>query len=300
MFNYRVLRAIGVAALAFLWTGCRPTLTSQWRQAAIVVDGDDAEWAGHKSFLEKHNLEFGIFNDADHLYLCFVLTDPVRQMQVARSGFSVWLDGEGGKDRNFGVRYPLGLAERFAPASDESQRPDGGMRDRRGMRCSRGSEERPQSGRASIDPEQLARMMERVLTDRDFEILGPLPGQRMRTSGADVPVEVAAAWSQGRLVYELKIPLSRGAGRVVGIGARSDKPIGLGLVAPVPDMARAAQRRTSFPGSLKRRRSSGEASWARSAPSARAAERRTGPSLSFNALISAGTACSAISRLPRP
>ena len=246
MFNYRVLRAIGVAALAFLWTGCRPTLTSQWRQAAIVVDGDDAEWAGHKSFLEKHNLEFGIFNDADHLYLCFVLTDPVRQMQVARSGFSVWLDADGGKDRTFGVRYPLGVAERFAPEGDESQRPDGRTGGR--ARGGRGSGGRPQSGRASIDPEQLARMMERVLSDGEFEILGPLPGQRMRTGGTDVPVSVAAAWSQGRLVYELKIPLSRGVGRQFGIGARSDKPIGLGLVAPVPDMARAGQRRS--PGGL--------------------------------------------------
>ena len=145
------LCAAATAGMALLWSGCgKPELVSQWRGGRIVViDGNDGEWQDARHLLEKENLVYGIFNDADYLYLYFNLSDRARQMQIARWGLTVWLDADGGKGKTFGVRYPLAMTEDDLPQG----RPGfsgGGRGGRRG-------------GGAALDPGQLARLMERLV-----------------------------------------------------------------------------------------------------------------------------------------
>ena len=109
--RFFTLCAGATAGIALLMSGCgRPELVSQWRGGRVVViDGDDGEWQNARHLLENENLVYGIFNDTKYLYLYFNLSDRTRQMQIARSGLTVWLDGGGGKGKAFGVRYPLAM-----------------------------------------------------------------------------------------------------------------------------------------------------------------------------------------------
>ena len=236
--RFFTLCAVATTGIALLWSGCgKPELVSQWRgERTIVIDGDDGEWQDVRHVLEKENLVYGIFNDADYLYLYFNLSDRARQMQIARSGLTVWLDPNGGKGKTFGIRYPLAMTETDLPEG----RPGfsgSGRGGRRGGGRSRG-------GGAALDPGQLARLMERLVARDDFEILGPLEDQLTRSSGLNTAgIEVAASWSDGRLIYELKVPLARGDGYAYAVGARADKPLGLGLEAPLPDIGAGFGRR---------------------------------------------------------
>ena len=223
--RFFTLCAGATASIALLMSGCgKPELVSQWRGGRVVViDGDDGEWQNARHLLENENLVYGIFNDAKYLYLYFNLSDRTRQMQIARSGLTVWLDGGGGKRKTFGVRYPLAMTQDDMPEG----RPgfSGGGRGGR-------SDGRFRGGGPSGDPAQLARLMEKLVARHDFEILGPFEDQRARSSGLNTAgIEVAASWSNGRLVYELKVPLARGDDYVYAVGARADKPLGLGLEA---------------------------------------------------------------------
>ena len=226
--RFFTLCAAATAGIALLLSGCgKPELVSQWRGGRVVViDGDDGEWQNARHLLENENLVYGIFNDAKYLYLYFNLSDRTRQMQIARSGLTVWLDGGGGKGKTFGVRYPLAMTQDDMPEG----RPGfsgGGSGGRSGGRF--------RGGVPSGDPAQLARLMEKLVARHDFEILGPLKDQRTRSSGLNTAgIEVAASWSNGRLVYELKVPLARGDDYVYAVGARADKPLGLGLEARMP------------------------------------------------------------------
>ena len=226
--RFFALCAAVTAGIALLLSGCgKPELVSQWRGGrGVVIDGNDDEWQNARHLLENENLVYGIFNDAKYLYLYFNLSDRTRQMQIARSGLTVWLDGGGGKGKAFGVRYPLAMTQDDMPEG----RPEvsGGGRGGRSGEPFRG-------GGPSGDPAQLARLMEKLVARRDFEILGPLEDQRTRSSGLNTAgIEVAASWSNGRLVYELKVPLARGDEYMYAVGARADKPLGLGLEARMP------------------------------------------------------------------
>ena len=230
------LCATATAGMALLWSGCgKPELVSQWRGGrTVVIDGKDGEWQNARHLIEKENLVYGIFNDADYLYLFFNLSDRARQMQIARSGLTVWLDGHGGKGKTFGVRYPLAMTAEDLPEGRRGS--PGGDGSGRGGRRSPG-------GEAAIDPSRLARLMERLVTRNDFEILGPLKDQRTRSSGLNTAgIEVAASWSDGRLMYELKVPLVRGGEYEYAVGARAGKPLGFGLEAPLPDIVGPGRR----------------------------------------------------------
>lgn len=225
---FRWICAAATAGIVLLLSGCgKPELVSQWRgERSIVIDGDDGDWRNARHLLEKENLVYGMLNDAEYLYLYFNLSDRRRQMQIARSGLSVWLDANGGKGRSFGVHYPLAMKETDLPETGPGL--SGGGRGRGGGRSP--------GGRAALDPAQLDRLMERLVARRDFQILGPLSDQRTSSSGRIIAgIEVAASWSEGRLIYELKVPLTRDAEHAYAVGVREGKPLGVGIEAPLPD-----------------------------------------------------------------
>jgi hypothetical protein len=224
-----------IAITALLWSGCgKPELVSGWRgERTVVIDGNDGEWQDARHLYEKENLVYGIFNDARYLYLYFNLSDRARQRQIARSGLTVWLDAHGGKGKTFGIRYPLAMTEADLP--QERPGPAAGAGRRGGRRFS--------GGEAALDPGQLDRLMERLVSRDDFEILGPLEDQRLRSSGLNTAgIEVAASWSDGRLIYELKVPLIRGDDHAYAVGARANKALGLGLEAPLPNFGQVTRR----------------------------------------------------------
>ena len=190
------------------FSGCNePELSSAWKDHEITVDGKGADWQHIARYVEKSNVAVGLLNDEHHLYVCLTTMDRITATQIAASGFTVWLDPEGGKKKTFGIRFPLGLQESGNPTKiKESMR----------------------------DPKKFRALFEDLGTE--MEILGPGEDQRVRTLRSAIEgIEVSAGYSEGRFVYELKLPLARSAEQRYGIGTDPGKEIGLGFETPELD-----------------------------------------------------------------
>jgi hypothetical protein len=84
-------------------------MQSNWRENEIEIDGSQTDWKGALTFLEKKNLSFGFMNDDHYLYACLVTGDPMLQSKILRMGFTIWFDATGGKDKKYGIRFPIGF-----------------------------------------------------------------------------------------------------------------------------------------------------------------------------------------------
>ena len=198
--------ALGVV-LSFVLAGCGATkLTSQWRDREIAIDGADADWYDAKIHIDKTPVDIGIINDGDYLYVCLTSADRTTQMQIARTGFTLWFDPGGGKGKKLGVRFPRGM-----------RGPE--MWTMRDLRRGQGP-----------DPGQLETMFDQVLLQGEMEILGPKKKQSRRlATGRESGPDVRAAYDRGRLVYELRMPLAQGD---FALGVENGATVGVGFTTP--------------------------------------------------------------------
>ena len=87
----------------------------------------------------------------------------------------------------------------------------------------------------------------------EMEILGPGKDERVRMVLAQAKgIEVKTAYSEGRLVYELKAPLARNAELPYAIGSRPGGTIGIGFETPEPDRERIREMMGQRPGGMGR------------------------------------------------
>jgi hypothetical protein len=108
----------------------------------------------------------------------------------------------------------------------------------------RGDRPEGRLGRGGIPTaEQLQRMYDRLGETPELEILGPAQGQQRRLLLAESDeILLQTSYRNGRLVYELRLPLASTAERPHGIGSAAGRTIGLGFETPQPDPAAFRQR----------------------------------------------------------
>lgn len=203
-------------ALAFFGlTGCGSFQTyvakSLWPQRQIIIDGKSDDWSGALSFVEKEQLSLGFFNDQDSLYLCLIAEGNFTRDQILRGGLTVWFDAEGGKKKNFGIRYPLGAFAR------EMQKP-GEMRN-------------PEETN-ELPPAEAMNELE-IIRSKKAE-----PERMEVTKAKDNGLEIMVAPSSGLVVYELKIPLLAKEGQALAVGAKPGAVVGIGFETSKPDLSR--------------------------------------------------------------
>lgn len=75
----------------------------------IQVDGRQDDWQDRLTFVEKKNVSVGVAHDRDFLYVCLVSNEQTLRRQMAGLGFTLWIDEKGGKDKHFGIRFPIGM-----------------------------------------------------------------------------------------------------------------------------------------------------------------------------------------------
>ncbi len=190
-------------------------LKSEWRDRDITIDGNNTDWLGALYYFEENNISVGILNDASSIYICMIAEDRLMRAQVMGQGFTVWFDPNGGKEKTFGIRFPLG------------------RQDMRGRGMPMGwREEEP-------DQERMREYFEESL--KDLEILGPGKNEQKRIPVNEVKgIEIAVDPSGGFFVYELKVPLFHSEQFPYAVGAEPGNLIGLGL--EIPKMDRNAMR----------------------------------------------------------
>ncbi len=227
----RHVLAVGLAALVGFGVVVRAAdkakFISSWRSRDIVIDGISTDWPVLSPVARNVRLSIGLANDRDFLYLALETSDPATSVQLLRQGLIVWFDAQGGKKRQFGIRYPIG----FSPEQTASR--GGGPGGREGGTRSR-EVTSPDDGLGPGALPDVSRIYSRAESDgrlRRFEILGDGKEAVTTSLDASAPLELKTGWSEGSLCYEVKIPLAS-AGGLPGLGVQIGALVGLGLETP--------------------------------------------------------------------
>ena len=207
----RAERALVMVLVILVMSGCSsaPQIASRWRTDAVKIDGKATEWEHVPVYAENQKFTVSAQHDSEYLYLCLTTKDRDMQMQLRFSGLIVWFDRDGGKKKDFGINYPLGIRGGEPPSVE-----DRGKRDP-------GTEGNPEP---MIDPP------DRGISSID--ILGPGDGDRYRLSTVEhsgVQVKMGRS-EQELLVYELQVPLKKSHDHPYAIEARAGVPVGIGIV----------------------------------------------------------------------
>lgn len=216
----RAIILLALLYLSALISGCNNTeLISNWRDREINIDGYDTEWRGSLLSLEKGKMALGICNDEEYLYICSVVSDREIKWQIMKSGLTVWLDADGGADKSFGINFPIGMQGERLPMI-----------------------ERRESG-GSFDEEQLFQQM-----TSEIEIVGPGKDDRFKTLAPGIDgIEVRLSRSDGRLVYELKVPLAISPEHPFAINTKPGDEIGVGFEVTEPNRGKMKKRSEDMP-----------------------------------------------------
>lgn len=202
--------------------GCNEIeIASVWRSRPVTIDGSDTDWADMLLYFKESNISLGVCNDEQNVYFCLITTDPSIEHQMIGSGLTVWLDSTGGNDKSFGIHYPLG----FQATWDRS--------------AQRGAEE--------DDPEQSQAIFQRLTAE--LEVVGQKEAERVRMAApGSGGILVQLNRSNGRLVYEMKVPIARSGDEKYLVSAAPGKSIGLGLEVSQPPERRAMGEGTNDAG----------------------------------------------------
>jgi hypothetical protein len=81
-------------------------VVSTWTVQGLKIDGLDKDWAGAKYYSHKETkTDYAFMSDENNLYILFVFNNPKFLSSVFQKGFTVWVNNEGKKKRNFGINF---------------------------------------------------------------------------------------------------------------------------------------------------------------------------------------------------
>lgn len=215
-FNSRTFfRICALGLLTFYFTSCANLqFQSGWRDRDINIDGRSDDWVGSLTYMDKQNISLGVLNDTDYLYVCLAAEDQAVISRILRQGMILWFDPEGGKEKTFGIKYPIG---RQGMQQGEMMRPDN-----------------------EADRQKMRRAMMAISNELEILQQSKVP---IRTSIENLKgIEVFLKRSTGLIVYEIKIPLQENQDLPFAIGAKEGSEIGIGIEVPkmTMNMNRAA------------------------------------------------------------
>jgi hypothetical protein len=205
------LIACALGILVLCTVGCEEQkLDSNWLDREIIIDAKSDDWLDTLYYFESEMVSLGFFNDKSHLYVCMLAEHPILQAQVVGLGFTIWFDPDGGKEKAFGIKFPIGMRR------DKEQMDFGGM------------------GEGELDRKKMREAFEKSLAD--LEILGP-GGAKQRIPVEEAKgIEIKVRNQTGLFVYELKLPLKSDEEHPYAVGANAGAAIGVGLEIPEVDM----------------------------------------------------------------
>ena len=190
--------------IAIVCVGCRDIeLTSKRPVHDINIDGKDDDWRNTKTFFENERVAIGVFNDEHFLYLSLTPWDIGMETSIIRGGFTVWFDSRGKKKKTFGIRYPIGSKEYGLTGIERKTRDE--------------------------LEERLKKFAE---SQNELEIIGPGEDEvrKMAISEAkELYIEAGVGSSNGKLFYELKVPIDRDEKHPYSLVISPDGTLGLGF-----------------------------------------------------------------------
>jgi hypothetical protein len=226
----RPVLGLGAGALLFSWlclsfVSCASLPIQSFKtdsrrlESPIVIDGKPDEWHGSLSFIQESQLLLGFRNDQHFLCACFVAESRQASTQILSRGLMVWFDPQGGTQKAFGIRYPLGISAEDRPFL-------------------MGEDEK-------IDEDFFKKTLKDLIIVRP----GKNPTEKMSVEEAKARgLEVGITAEIGLVVYELKIPLTSGGDKIPALGVQPGATIGIGLELPETGFGRMRGMGGGMPG----------------------------------------------------
>ncbi len=204
--QYGDLRHFTGFLILFLLGGCTSLqLTSRWSNQPVNVDGSSSEWADKTATIESRKLTVGFANDTNYVYMILSTNDRTVSRMLMGQGLTVWFDPQGGRDKTFGIHYPLGAFS---------------------ARSSRNGGTRPDPAGAFKGGESMSEL-EIVGSESD----SPHRMQIMAAGGIQAKVK----YEESSFVYELRVPYMSNERFPFSVRAKSGAQIGVGLETPDAD-----------------------------------------------------------------
>ncbi len=199
---------IFILTAVLFFVGCKSTeIPSSWASKAMRVDGSSEDWKSYPlTFFEEERMSVGIANDSSNVYVLFRTNDPAMIGSIGRSGIILWLDADGGKDKDRGIQYIGGPSPLEMEEAGISMRPAG--IEQRNMRMP-----------MNMMPGDTAFETRFAFIDhsKGFEEITYLKDRH--------GPEIAYGFENGLCVYELKIPFIDDDSGACGIAAEPGRTI---------------------------------------------------------------------------
>ncbi|MFC1608215.1 hypothetical protein ACFL47_09610 [Candidatus Latescibacterota bacterium] len=180
------------------------SIESTWRDRKVTIDGIDngPEWENARYFFEEEKITLGILNDENNIYLRISSRDRELQRKLIAFGMTIWFDEKGGKKKNLGIHFPLGIRDRGMDKSRKSNNED---------------QFRIILGESLSEIE----IIDKAKDNAEILLLSDVNG---------LGIETLIGYDKNNLVYELKIPLLRTEAQPYGIGNDTGQAIGIGML----------------------------------------------------------------------
>jgi len=196
-----------LTAIIFL-AGCKSTeVPCSWTERTVHIDGASDDWQDYPlTFFEEEQVSIGISNDSSNVYVVLRTNNPMLIGSIRRSGITLWLDTDGGKDNDRGIQYIGGPSPEEMEEAGIRIRPQG--LDQRNMHTPMNTmpdDTTPETRLTFIDHSQ---GFEEIVFLRDGD--GP---------------EIAYGFENGLCVYELKVPFVDEDAGIFGIAAEPGQAI---------------------------------------------------------------------------
>ncbi len=178
-----------------------------WASTPVKIDGLIDEWSHDPLVLEKKvKVDYAFRNDSENLYVLFIFKDPAFLSSINQTGMTLWLNTEGKKKKDYGIRFQRKmlsvdayislLEERLGPVPEEKKK-----------------EIQSKPGYTVYLGEVINKKGE------NFVAIGPnAPAFRFIFEK-----------KENRAIYEFKIPLRKGKEQLVGIGTEPGKMLNVGF-----------------------------------------------------------------------
>ncbi len=201
---------VSLLLVALSLIGCNQLkLDSNWNDDAMAIDGDLGEWTEGLQVPPETELAIAVRNDSDHLYLALRTHDQDLIRQVVMTGFTLWLDPDGGKNKVLGISCPQSVRHTHPQLQAQLRNQDPAMQ-------------------LDLLKQQLLAQTEVLLTDEDDRVTRLNP---QNTEG----IQVAISLDNWILQYELRVPLTEDWHNRLELAAEPGATIGIGLTTPKPD-----------------------------------------------------------------
>ena len=227
MSNKRLGILTFLPVLSFtILSGCnRPDLISAWRDHEIVINGKYTDFGNVMTYYyEKEKIAINLFNDKDYMYICLISRNRRIETQLMESGLTLWFDPDGGRNKVFGIRFPLGRIsitkeesnnsnwQEQEEGKDAGEEKDGDENSWKQLEALEGSQEKIELIIESVNAENKDMLIELSLKDAIKQ-----------------GIEAKIGHQNDYFVYELKVPLIKSSQHQYAVGFKVGKPMGFGL-----------------------------------------------------------------------